>query len=317
MDNKISVIIPVYKVEKYLHRCVDSVLNQTYSNLEIILVDDGSPDNCGTICDTYEKQDTRITAIHQENKGLSGARNSGMKIATGDYISFVDSDDWLEPDMYRTLISAIVDTQSDMAITDFSKSMELSSQVASPIPKPRNEVLNNKQTILYYRENGFYVWANLYRREVIKDLSFRENIKFVEDMFFSMDVIANLGKAVHVKYPFYNYFIGPNNSLTRRAYDKSKFTSLHANLYIQEKVATLFPEDNEVIETVRKSTLENAIYHLQSIYQSKDSNLDANFELRKKAKKVFNENFVLTKDATKKGLIIRLSNLFLLRFVFR
>ncbi|OUQ56652.1 hypothetical protein B5E58_10530, partial [Tyzzerella sp. An114] len=97
MENKkISVIVPIYNVEKYLNRCVDSIINQTYKNLEIILVDDGSPDNCGKICDEYAKKDNRIKVVHKENGGVSSARNVGLNIATGDYIGFVDGDDWID-----------------------------------------------------------------------------------------------------------------------------------------------------------------------------------------------------------------------------
>lgn len=100
----LSVIIPVYKVEPYLKRCIDSVRKQTYEKLQIILVDDGSPDNCGKICDEYTELDSRIIAVHQENEGLSDARNNGLLFAKGEYIAFVDSDDWLAPTMYETLI---------------------------------------------------------------------------------------------------------------------------------------------------------------------------------------------------------------------
>lgn len=111
----LSVIVPVYKVEPYLRRCIDSIRNQTYRNLQIILVDDGSPDDCGAICDEYTKVDDRIIAVHQENEGLSGARNNGLLFAKGEYIAFVDSDDWLHPQMYETLIRLIEDHRLDMA----------------------------------------------------------------------------------------------------------------------------------------------------------------------------------------------------------
>ncbi len=105
MDNeKVSVIVPIYKTEKYLRRCVDSILAQTYGNLEVILVDDGSPDHCPEICDDYARQDDRVKVIHQINQGVSAARNAGIKAATGGWIQFVDSDDWLEPDYTEKLI---------------------------------------------------------------------------------------------------------------------------------------------------------------------------------------------------------------------
>ena len=115
MNKKISVIVPVYKVEKYLARCVDSIINQTYKNLEIILVDDGSPDGCGKICDEYAERDSRIKVIHKENGGLSSARNAGLDIATGDYIGFVDSDDFIDLDMYSLLYEMI--KNGDVEIT--------------------------------------------------------------------------------------------------------------------------------------------------------------------------------------------------------
>lgn len=101
---KVSVIVPIYKVQDYLNKCIDSIINQSYKNLEIILVDDGSPDRCGEIIDLYEKQDNRIKVFHKKNGGLSDARNYGMNFITGDYIIFVDSDDWLSEDMVSNLI---------------------------------------------------------------------------------------------------------------------------------------------------------------------------------------------------------------------
>ena len=114
-DALISVIVPVYKVEQYLPKCVESILAQTYTNLEILLVDDGSPDNCGAICEEYARKDPRIKVIHKENGGLSSARNAALDIARGEYIGFVDSDDWIQPEMYETLLSGIKKNDADMA----------------------------------------------------------------------------------------------------------------------------------------------------------------------------------------------------------
>ena len=110
----ISVIVTVYKTEKYIKQCVDSILNQTYKNLEIILVDDGSPDGCPEICDKYAKQDDRVVVIHQNNTGLSGARNSALDICKGDYISFVDSDDWIETNAYEVLADKLATNGVDV-----------------------------------------------------------------------------------------------------------------------------------------------------------------------------------------------------------
>ena len=115
----ISVIVPVYKVEQYLPQCIESIINQTYRNLEIILIDDGSPDNCGKICEEYAQKDKRIKVFHKKNGGLSDARNYGIARASGEYLAFVDSDDWIEPDMYEVLVNWIEDHQTDIVSCGF------------------------------------------------------------------------------------------------------------------------------------------------------------------------------------------------------
>ena len=114
MFPKVSVVVPIYNVEKYLKRCLDSIVNQTYSNLEIILVNDGSPDNCGMIIDTYEKTDERVKALHKANGGLSDARNYGMQHVTGEYTIFVDSDDWLHKDLIQSLVTNSIAFKADI-----------------------------------------------------------------------------------------------------------------------------------------------------------------------------------------------------------
>lgn len=143
----ISVIIPVYNVEKYLVRCVESVVNQTYKNLEIILVDDGSPDNCGQICDQLAKDECRIVVIHQKNMGLSSARNSGIKIAKGEYFTFVDSDDWILSSMVEDLYRIITESSSDMAICGLIKT-SIGNMNDLKLPK-------NKEKIYIYDRDSF------------------------------------------------------------------------------------------------------------------------------------------------------------------
>ena len=116
---KISVIVPVYKVEKYIHKCVDSILNQAFSDIEVILVDDGTPDRCGEICDAYGEQDSRVKVIHKENGGLSDARNAGMPHASGEYIIFIDSDDYIDVNMYEELLAAISSYVVDLVYSNF------------------------------------------------------------------------------------------------------------------------------------------------------------------------------------------------------
>lgn len=128
MSPQISLIIPVYNVENYIIRCLESTIHQTYINLEIILVDDGSTDNSGKICDEYALSDKRITVIHQTNQGLSMARNNGIDVATGDYISFIDSDDWIEHDMYEFLYHNLIQYKADISMCKFKAINELGEE---------------------------------------------------------------------------------------------------------------------------------------------------------------------------------------------
>ena len=119
MDEKVSIIVPVYNVEKYLDKCIESIVNQTYRNIEIILVDDGSPDKCPEICNEWAKKDDRIKVIHKENGGLSSARNAALEIAQGDYITFVDSDDWIENDMIQSMLTCAAKNDADIVCCGF------------------------------------------------------------------------------------------------------------------------------------------------------------------------------------------------------
>lgn len=166
----LSVIVPVYKVEPYLRRCVDSIRNQTYKNLQIILVDDGSPDNCGAICDEYTKIDGRIIAVHQKNEGLSGARNNGLLFAKGEYIAFVDSDDWLHPSMYETLVHLIEAHQLDMARCSVIGSDGQAEDYILPRDKHiANQLITGAHVFeLYFTEFLCkVVWNAVYRRHIV------------------------------------------------------------------------------------------------------------------------------------------------------
>ena len=131
MDCTVSVIVPVYNSEKYLNRCVDSILNQTYRSIELILVDDGSPDNSGRICDEYAEKDSRVRVIHKANAGVSAARNSGLEVASGDYATFVDSDDYIEPDMYSDMMEKVNQYNCDVVMCDCVKDFPDRSEIYS------------------------------------------------------------------------------------------------------------------------------------------------------------------------------------------
>ena len=173
----ISIIVPVYKVEAYLRKCVDSILAQTYTNLEIILVDDGSPDNCPQMCDEYKALDSRIVVIHQQNGGLSAARNAGLDIATGSYIMFVDSDDYIAPDMCEKLYQLLIRDGSDLAICSLECIYEPGCGMSSDetVKKGlKSELLTTQQALEKVCESWFFVvaWNKLYKKDLFAHYRF-------------------------------------------------------------------------------------------------------------------------------------------------
>lgn len=192
----ISVIVPVYKVEPYLNRCIDSLLSQTYERLEIILVNDGSPDSCPQICDEYAKKDSRIKVIHKENGGLSSARNTGIEIALGRYISFLDSDDWVDKEYIATLYKLLLDTDSDISACDFLRT------ATESVPAPEKGVVYQFSNIeaLYQFTSEFYVqmvvtWGKLYKIELFDHIRFPLG-RLHEDEFTTYKLIYEAKKLV-------------------------------------------------------------------------------------------------------------------------
>lgn len=206
---KISIIVPVYKVEKYLKRCVDSILAQTYTNFELILVDDGSPDTCPAMCDKFAKQDNRIKVIHKENGGLSDARNAGLSIATGEYIGFVDSDDYIDPQMYDILLHCLLEDNADVAICNYIRVNESYQKITTMLQPSRNKCFSQEEFIqeLLQPYGGYFVvaWNKLYRKAIFNDLRFPLG-KQHEDEFIIHHVVARCKKITCVENVLYYYF---------------------------------------------------------------------------------------------------------------
>ena len=228
MNEKISVIVPIYKVEQVLKRCVDSILSQTYENLEIILVDDGSPDQCPAICDAYARQDARIKVVHKKNGGLASARNAGMKAVSGTYLFFLDSDDWLEENgieqLYKTAEQYNVDFVKYRAIRTGWPGMEENAPCRVEQVRELTEGLYTRERIvheIYPRllatpqlTMGAVVgaWGALYNMEFINrnHLAFYEEVKFSEDLIFSANVVRAAQTFYFIDTPgIYHYYYNP------------------------------------------------------------------------------------------------------------
>lgn len=212
MHDLITVIVPIYKVEEYLNECLISVVNQTYTKLEIILVEDGSPDNCPAMCDDWAKRDSRIRVIHKSNGGLSDARNAGIDVATGDYIAFVDSDDYIKPDMIEKLYTALIKENADIAACGIL-TCEGERQTAWGC---RDVVGTPKQIYaLLYNDTAYPVaaWNKLYKRSCWQTLRFPVG-KTCEDAFTTYQLIHNARRIVMIPEALYCYRIRPGSIMT-------------------------------------------------------------------------------------------------------
>lgn len=213
MDGKVSIIVPIYKVEKYLSKCIDSIITQSYSNLEIILINDGSPDNCGNICDDYSRKDNRIQVIHKKNGGLSDARNEGLKIASGEYISFIDSDDYIDKDFYKILVDLIKSNNADVAQCAYKKTTEndnLDYKINTLEEKKNDNIsLHNLDILnsLYGTEKYtviWNVWNKLYKRELLRNIYFPKG-KLHEDVFTTYKILYRAKTLVSTNKQLYFY----------------------------------------------------------------------------------------------------------------
>lgn len=214
MYEKISVIIPVYKVEAYLCRCMDSVLDQTYRELEIILVDDGSPDRCPEICEEYARLDPRVRVIHQENAGLSGARNTGIDAATGKWLAFVDSDDYLAPDFLESLYRACVDTGSELSVCRwlYVRGEALTEEGSGTVETATGREMLER---MYGPDGARFVvaWNKLYRKDLFAGIRYPVG-RIHEDEATTYQIYDRVEKAAIVDLTAYGYFINAD-SITR------------------------------------------------------------------------------------------------------
>ena len=213
----ISVIVPVYNIEDYLSRCLDSILGQTYQDLEILLIDDGSSDNSGSICDIYASRDSRIRAIHQTNHGLSGARNTGLRNVSGEYVLMMDGDDALHPQMIETLYHLILGGDFDFAMCHREKVYDITviPQLSATMVDTSNPIVLDRDTCIkhfYSSMTSFYVvWNKLYKREIIDSVFFADTA--AEDVEFNNRIYLRMNKAIWLPVSLYYYIQRPDSIL--------------------------------------------------------------------------------------------------------
>lgn len=271
MSQKVSVVVPMYKVEKYLNRCVESLLNQTYPELEIVLVDDGSPDNCGEIAESYAKADNRVEVLHKKNGGLSDARNYGMRSVTGEYTLFVDSDDWLNRNMIEEMVKASVHFKADVVQAGFYYADEdyllFDNQYFSKDDSP--VVLDRKSLMAELVKNEKvknFAWGKLYKTNIVRDLPFKKGVLF-EDVFWAHQVMHQVNTYVMLHQPMYYYYQRSDSivaSYTPRNLDIIKGLK-ERHRFIESHYKDLVDESNKII---LKTSLMH--YHLLLANRQKD-----------------------------------------------
>lgn len=277
----ISVIVPVYKVEKYLEKCIESVLKQTYTNLQIILVDDGSPDNCGKICDEYAKKDSRIEVIHKANGGLSDARNVGISKAKGRYIGFVDSDDYIKEDMYEILLNLIKKYDADVSICNLYDVID------------GNECIRNKENgireysrldilkeVLLDKNIQSYAWNKLYEKELFDEIKYPIGKKY-EDIGTTFYLFEKCNKIVVTSEPEY-YYLKRADSLVNNVTESTilDYTEIiiQRYLYIKQNIKELRKYNNYYLAKTL-ITAHNDIENLENISEEMQQRYKKLYEL--------------------------------------
>ena len=292
----VSVIVPIYNVEKYLRKSVDSIINQSYKNLEIILVDDGSPDSCPCICEEYAEKDSRVKVIHKENGGLSDARNAGTDIATGEYISYIDSDDWIDSETIKLTLEKMLEVGAEIGAFNVLVVYE-GEQVTLDLSEDF-EVMNSEQAIETTMRNTKVrttAWNKIYKAEILKDLRFPKG-RLNEDEFFTFRALDRAEKIVYIHRQCYYYFQRKNSIMGEYKINRlDMIDGVHERmLLIEEKYPTLYSKAKTIM-------CEVCLYHYQLLLKNKD--IDRDNAGRKKIKEYRRQLHITLKDVSDMKLI--------------
>lgn len=261
-DKLLTVIVPMYNASTYINNCIESILRQTYKNIEIILINDGSTDNTELICKKYQQIDSRIVLINQENKGVSIARNLGLNNANGEYITFIDSDDTIERDTYQIVLNKMNEQNADIGIfkyrrydsyTNNSIEYGISEEKSYTFP----EILEDYLSLNDYKKLGEANWNKVFRKNCIKNIKFK-TIRIGEDFLFNYEAFKNASKIVNIPLVLYNYYIN-NNSATLSEFNKGKLIE-----YIESRKEVL----NDVCKNYSKYSKNAFICMCDTYYYS-------------------------------------------------
>ena len=293
---KVSVIVPIYKVEKYIHRCVDSILHQSYSNLEIILVNDGSPDKSGKIADRYKEMDSRIKVIHKENGGLSDARNKGMDLVTGEFTLFVDSDDWLDKRMIETMVNKGLKFKADVIQTAFYYAYDDKLLFDNRYYQKSDPsvLLDNKELMHELVKNEKvknFAWGKLYKTELIKKTPFKTGVLF-EDVFWAHQVMHKVETYLILHEPLVYYYQRDDSIVA--SYSPKNLDIIRG---LKERHHFIEQFYEELIDESYKTILKTCLIHYNLLMMNSKNDKDGTY--RKKIASYIKENELAFKNAVK------------------
>ena len=273
----ITIVVPIYNVEKYLTKCIESIIKQTYVNIQIILVDDGSTDSCYEICKEYKNKDNRIEIIHKSNGGLSDARNIGIESAQGEFITFIDSDDYIENEYIEYLFKILIDNNADVSICDYKYVNEQG--------KIGNKYKNNDEIIIYNAKEALYelcknelisnsAWAKLYKIELFRDIRYPKG-RIFEDIATTYKVFDKANRIVFGGRPLYNYLYR-KSSISKKGFSINR---LNAVEFVEEMTAYIENKYGERENLCRKRRFVEYIYAYKTLCESKNYNKQIGIEL--------------------------------------
>lgn len=280
MDNLVSIIIPCYNVEKYLDRCLDTVVHQTYPHLEIILVDDGAKDNTPALCDAWAEKDKRIRVIHKENDGLANARNSGIEVCNGEYVMFVDSDDYIEPDMVEFMLTLSIEYEADVSRCGYYFDYDNGS-IEAIEESEAVQLLDYEERMIDLingRNISGVAWNKLYKREVIKTHMYDKVDGCSEDIMHNFRVYQDIDKTVFCNVPKYHY-VENNASITHGTFSYGAFDIIRARKIIVD----YFNDNPAILPTAKEWYIKSSLMVMSECVMF-NACLNSYYELKKEIK---------------------------------
>jgi len=302
MNPKISIIVPVYNVEKYVEKCIDSILNQTFKEFELILVDDGSTDSSGCICDKYKDKDNRIIVIHKENGGLSSARNTGIKIAKGDFIGFVDSDDYIAENMYKKLYDLCIDNNCEISVCKFGE--EVDGEIINTKEYESLKIMDNEEGMKELFKGILYRFSScnkLFKREVFKDIIFPKG-RIHEDLSTTYRLFANANKIAYINYAGYIY-VKRSDSILTSSYSEKRLDAFIGWSEILDFINEKYPMLKDTVYACYTYACIDHMNYILNQVQHKDEKKELLSVIRRNVK-IYYKDILSNKILTKKYKVL-------------